>query len=59
MIDDKIAMYSKLDEIDEIINNIFEKKWIYDSLSKRNNFLKHVLNYENNIDLLKLIFSNA
>lgn len=59
MVDDKIAMYSKLDEIDEIINNIFEKKWIYDSLSKRNNFLKHVLNYENNVDLLKLIFSNT
>ena len=59
MIDNEIALYSELDEIDEIINNIFENKWTYDSLSKRNNFLKYVLNYENNVDLLKLIFNNT
>ena len=59
LVENGLALYATLEELQDIIDKIFEKTWIYDNDSKRENFLKYFLNYGEDVDLLKLIYQKT
>jgi hypothetical protein len=59
MIENGIALSATLEEIKDTINNIFEKKWVYDYNSKRDSFLKYFINYGEEVDMLKIIYQKT